>query len=381
MISKLCTLAVELIELIAGGLAPADLFSLRLVCAELNKKTLYYFSHTYFTTAHTDLSPHSLQELKALSEHGQFGHHVQALLIEGQNDIGQGFWWNRHPSGHLVAPLPGVEMLRDILINDLTNCRSFRIYKKYEGEEPCKSDVVTGSDVVAIILTIIAETGLPVKSFSVNFRDCGTGVIDAKRLHVLEYQTPEFRTAWANLQELSLKHTVRSGTLDWTLELFLRATSLRKLTLNLDFDMSETYMDRLSAVDTFPKLQELSLLSIFTTEGNLSRFLLHFRDSLRTLSFWHVSILPGGTLVSAFRAMRSNLPLLESICVTHPTELGHGIIFPALHDDPVVPGTEGRRFELVDRRKRPKPTIVGASYRGPRMDVALEILARSAVNF
>lgn len=111
MVSKLCTLAVELIELIAGVLEPADLFSLRLVCKELNEKTFQYFSHTCLTTIRTDLSRKSLQELEELSEHEQLRHHVRTLLTKGPNDMGRGFSWDRHPSGHLLASQPGVQML------------------------------------------------------------------------------------------------------------------------------------------------------------------------------------------------------------------------------------------------------------------------------
>ena len=69
------------------------------------------------------------------------------------------------------------------------------------------------------------------------------------------------------------------------------------------------------------------------------------------------------------------------------------VTFPSLHKDPVVPDTGGQKFELtylhlhigervggVDRRGGPRVQQVGGvSYRGPRMDKALEILATSVV--
>lgn len=57
-------------------------------------------------------------------------------------------------------------MLQDILLNDLMNCRSFHIYGAHAGEAPYESDRLTSGDAVAIILTIIAETSLPIKPFS-----------------------------------------------------------------------------------------------------------------------------------------------------------------------------------------------------------------------
>jgi len=383
MVSKLCTLAVELIELIAGVLEPADLFSLRLVCKELNEKTFQYFSHTCLTTIRTDLSRKSLQELEELSEHEQLRHHVRTLLTKGPNDMGRGFSWDRHPSGHLLASQPGVQMLQDILLNNLVNCRSFHIYRDHEDEDSYKSDCLRPSDAVAIILTIIAETSLPVKSFYVVFRRRGTGKVDAKRLHILQYRKPEFRTAWAHLQELSLEQTMTSDTFDWAMELVLCAINLQKLTLDFEFDHSTSFIDRLSSADTLPGLQELKLSCVNVTEEIILRFLLHFRDSLRALSFWLVSIESGGTWVSVFRKLRSDFPLLESICVNHLKEFkkeNRRIMFPALSDNPVVPGSQGRRFNLVDKKYKGKPRIFGVSYSGPGMDVALEILVRSAEN-
>ncbi|KAI9879848.1 MAG: hypothetical protein M1830_006871 [Pleopsidium flavum] len=385
MTSKLCTLAVELIEHIASVLEPLDLFSLRLVCKGLNEKTLHYFARTYLTTVQTDLSYKSLKELKELSAHEQLSHHIQTLLIkEGLNDIGRGFLWNRHPSDHLLAPLSGIQMLQDILLNNLVNCRSFHIYGAHAEEDLYESDWLTSSDAIAIILTIIAETSLPIRSFYVDFRKWGTGKVDAKRLHTLQYQKPEFRTAWTHLQELCLEQSMTLDTFDWALRLVLCATNLQKLTLDFEFDHSISFIDRLSSTDSFPKLQELKLSCAYVTVELISRFLLRFRDSLRALLFRHIIIDDdsGGTWISVLSNLRSNLPLLESICVNHLKEFKPGekgrITFPALSDNPVVPGLQGGRFELIGKKFHGSPRIFGVSYCGPRMDVALEILARSA---
>jgi len=385
MTPKLCTLAVELIEHIASALEPADLFSLRLVCKGLNEKTLHYFARTYLTTVRTDLSHKSLQELKELSAHEQLRHHVRILLIkEGPNDFGRGFWWNRHPSGHLLGPSSGIQMLQDILLDNLMNCRAFHIYDTHAEEAPYESDWLTSSDAIAIILTIIAETSLPIKSFYVDFRKGGTGKVDAKRLHTLQYQKPEFRTAWAHLQELCLEQSMTLDTFDSAVELVLGATNLQKLTLNFEFDHSSSFIDRLSSTDSFPKLQELKLSCAYVTVGIISRFLLRFRDSLLALLFHHVIIDDdsGGTWISVLSNLRSNFPLLESICVKYLKECKPGengrIMFPALSDNPVLPGLQGGRFELIGKNFRGSPKILGVSYCGPRMDVALEILARSA---
>lgn len=385
MPSKLCTLAVELIEHIAAALEPADLFSLRLVCKGLDERTLHYFARTYLTTVRTDLSHESLRELKELSAHKQLSHHIRSLLIrEGPKDIGRGFWWNRHPSGHLLAPSSGTQMLQDILLNNLFNCRSFQISGPHGGTTPCASDWLTTSDAIAIILTIIAKTSLPIKSFYVDFRSNGTGRVDARRLHAPQYQTPEFRTAWANLRELYLEHSMTLNTFEWAMELVECAENLEKLSLVLDSDHSTSFIGRLSSTDSFPKLQELKLAIADVTVELISRFVFRFRDSLRALSFRQVTIddTSGSSWISILSNLRSNLPLLESICIHHLKEfksevLGR-IMFPAIADNPVVPGSQGGRFELMSNKFRGSRRIFGVRYCGSRMDVALGTLARSA---
>ena len=48
------------------------------------------------------------------------------------------------------------------------------------------------------------------------------------------------------------------------------------------------------------------------------------------------------------------------------------VTFPSLHENPVVPGTGGRRFKVTDDG-------FGVSYRGPQAEKALEIVATSVV--
>lgn len=377
MAPKLNILAIELIEKIASELEPVDLFSLRLVCKELNKKTLHAFGRSCLATIQTDLSRKSLQRLGELSEHEQLKHYVRTLLIKGPNDIGREFLWNRHPSGYLVPPLPAVQILRDILLNNLVNCRSFHIYRDHEEEDVYESDCLTPSDVVGIILSIITETSLPVKSFIVDFRKWGTGEVDAKRLQILQYRSPEFRSAWAHLQELSLEQSMTLDTFDWTLDLVLSATSLQKLTLRFEFDLSAEFIDRLSSSEIFPRLREFCLSSAYTTLEVISRLLLRVRNSLRKISFYQVSIVSGGTWGTVFREI-SHLPLLESINVNFLADYNQGrVMFPAISDNPIVPKSQGRSFNFVYKKHSGRPRIFGVSYRGPGIGLALEILEKS----
>ena len=396
MASKLPSLTTELIELIASALETTDLCSLRLVCKELNKKTTDCFGHTCLTAVRTDLSRKNFQKLEELSEWEHLRHHVRTLLIKDVRDelgqfrgLGGGFSLQRHPSGYLLAPLPGVQMLQDILLNRLPKCRSFHVYSEYASEESYESEILTPSDAVGIILAIIAETSLPVKSFYVDFVSHGTGSFDARRLHMLQCRKPEFRTGWAHLQELSLEQSMKSDAFDWAMDLVLHATGLRMLSLNFQYNNSASFIDRLSFTERLPGLRELRLSCANLTVEMISRFLLRFRDSLRALTFRHVYIDSGGTWVSILHALRSDLPLLESICVDWVRELNPresevnpggyaSVIFPKLSGNPVVPGSPGQRFELREKKWRGEKRIIGVRYHGPEMNVALGILKSSA---
>lgn len=384
MAFRICSLAVELIEIIAIALEPADLCSLRLVCKELDKKIFHYFRRMCLATFQTDLSRKRLQELEALAADEERRHHVRTLLIKGPSEFGQGFAWVRYRSGSrsLSAPPPGVQRLRNILLNKLVNCRSFRICCDQEEEGSYKSDYPTASEAVAIILTMIAETGLPVKSFSVDFKNGHRAALQLRRLRDLQFSKPEFKTAWSHLQELSIAPTSTFDPLEWAVDLVTYAIGLQMLKLNLRSDVDTWFIRNLSHTATLPKLQELKLSYSRVPAEVMSKLLLRFRGSLRVLSFQVVLIQSGGTWVSVFKQLSSELPLLESFSVLHLKEFKpeDRIMFPALTDNPVVPGSQGRKFSLIEREYRGQPRIFGVSYRGPAMNAALEMLGRSAEN-
>jgi hypothetical protein len=389
----------EIIAAISDQLQSSDLCALRLVCREVNEKTLYSFCTTCFTTLRTDLSLASLQILKEISGHQVIRHHVQRLVIEGNGKWGRGFNWYRHPSGCLVAPLLGHELLRGILVNNLVNCRSFRFNRGTQLEAFYKFNVLTGSDSIAIILSIIIQNSLPVKSFCIDFRKgLSADSIDGKRLEGVLYRSPGFTNAWTHLQELCLDQRMLSGTFDLMLELVLHATNLRRLSLKLDHDHPTSYagrgvlnnesisfINRISSADSLFRLEDLSISHMTLTEECLSKLLCRFCDSLRILSFSWVRLKGGGTWASLIRGIRSQLPLLESISVSFLRQqrfdgvmCGY-ILYTALGEDPVVPSTNGLSFDLLHHRFQRYDEIMGTRYKGPNIEAALEILAESAV--
>ncbi|MCJ1288659.1 hypothetical protein MMC34_000187 [Xylographa carneopallida] len=386
MISLFSSLPVEIIELVACQLEFNDLLSFRQVCKQVYESTLRHFGRVCLETFTTDLSYESLQKLKDLSQDERFRHHVHTLLITDIEGLGDGYTWTRHASGHLTAPLPGVDMLRAILVDNLVNCRSFRLYRTFGMEVSYDhtgiGDRVSYSDTIAVILLVIAETGLPIRSLRLDWdNNGGTHHLKIKRLKGLDFQTPSFWTGWTHLEELVLHNTLSPDALDFLSTLVLRATNLLRLEIGPEtesYDDALAFFERLCPASAVPKLQELMLESQSFTEDFFATFIAGFGHSLRALSLKDVHIILRGSWKAVIERWRTDLPLLERIAVVDLVEYNLGDIdlltFPSLRDDRVVPGTNGGRFQLTEESQYEEKRTVGATYAGPDMSTALEVL-------
>lgn len=228
MSSNLPTLAVEIVQFVASTLEPTDLFSLRRACRELYRKTLHYFGLTYFTTIKTDLT----QRLQAISESEHLAQHVEGLHIKSKDGtLGRGFQWHRHHSGHLTAPFVNTDLLRDVFVKKLVKCRSFHLDVYDEVQQREETDFLIPGDAVGIVLSIVAEINLAIRSFSVESESRETGRLDTKRLQIPLCRQPQFIAAWAHLEELVLEYGMTCVQYDWALDLISYAPRLRKLSL------------------------------------------------------------------------------------------------------------------------------------------------------
>lgn len=324
-----------------------------------------------------------------------------------RNILGRGFHWTRSPSGHLIAPMPCLELLLSILLNDLVHCRSFHVYGEYDYEDEDVLDWVGPSDAAAIIFTIIAETALPIKSFHLSFAQFSTPTaLDMKRVHIPEVsgtQSSRFKSGWGNLKKLSLDIRLSVELLSLMTGLILSAPHLQKLKLGKTFtckcDNFESFFDRLSTAEGLPALRELEVYGVWTTGPTLTRFILRFGSTPRKLSFWSVMMDSHDTWDAFFRAMRGNFPLLERISVAflhnvvprnanwvNPDSDGiipdyDWIIFPLLEEDAEALESRGRKLGLNYSFIRRGPVIIGADYSGPGAELALQVLAKSSCLF
>ena len=419
--SRLCALTTELIEYIVAQLELEDLRVLRLVCKNLSHKTLHYFGSTYFAHVRTDLSRTSLQKLQQLSRHEQLGNHVRTLFIRGPHRMGWGYSWERSPSHSLLFPHPGVQTLQDALLA-LKNCRSFCIYNDGRPGKLYERGCLRPSDAVAIVLYIISETGLPVRSFAADFFTFCDYSVDISRLHLASYQKPGFRSAWSQLQELSLRQRVNRQEFDWVLDLILAAPNLRCLSLDFGSEMWNSFFDLASSCKRFPKLQELNISSINFHNDSLFEFLFRFGDSLRILRLAHFSLDRTQSWKSVFKLLGTKLPVLEtiSVCflsewiwierngisgqvremlvfpgflespkpcwlngweVVNNPEFGDSFGFRRMSKDPSVPELEHTNFIVTGDHwgSRRKGRVLGISYSGANIGDVLDMLAESAI--
>jgi hypothetical protein len=391
MASVLPTLPVEVVELIAGALDhDADLFHLRLVCGELTSKTLNYFRRRCFATVRTDFTLQSLQKLQDISQEERLRHHVQTLLIKQESDGEPEKKCHRRPDAHRPRQPLGssetllhiLETLPNILLNNLPNCRSFHIQSHSRVALAYKSPLTWPTDVIEIVFSTIASTSLPVKSFFVDLRTRGGGLVYAHQIKTI-YRQPGFRRGWAHLQELRLEPSASMLFWDGGLDLVSLAPNLRMLWLDLEYRWSGVLLQHLVDFAEISRgLRDFRLGNGYLWMEILERFFRHVGDSLRSLSIWHVNLEPGnGTWPMLFRQMRANLPRLESFSVEwleeHERDKIRKVVFPTLVDSPTVPGPRGGRYELTYGTWEEGQDVIGASYRGPEMDAALETVAKS----
>ena len=256
MASPLANLPVEVIEAIAGYLDRDSLFSLRLSCRVITRKTLHHFGQVCFVVLKTDLFHNDLQRLRSISKDERFRHCVKALVIYPRSDgLGRGFEWHRLEEGCVDTRLSsGVQFLQDIL-KGMTKCNSFFNFFLGGMEDDPAMEYLLPSDTIGIIFFIIAETGLPLKSFFLNYSNPESGSAGARRLQISLCQQPTFRNAWKTIEELRIWHSLTSETFEWAKDLILNTTSLKKLQLHLDRDHTTSFIgDRVAVPHVFQGL-------------------------------------------------------------------------------------------------------------------------------
>ncbi|KAJ6023734.1 hypothetical protein N7540_004531 [Penicillium herquei] len=378
------TLPVELIELIAESVEAVDpdsLLDLRLVCRDLQKKTFNHFARLFFSSIRTDLSEGSLSRINALAHHEELRPHVQGLAFMLRNGIGRGLVWNRHPWGPLSAPMEmeQIRRLRDNLVNNLINCRSFFIVCRYPEGHP-DLDRVTVTDAVAVFFALVVDSGLPVSSFHLVYanRSSRTLMMDMRRVPKLLYRQPKFRMAWSNLQKLSLEQYLTLDNFGFLLELVLSAPNLKTLLLNLgSHDVAAEFIHELAETASFTQLEELALFRTALRAKDLMTILKSAQNTLKNLTLYRISVPQEDNWSSVLKSLSQGFVHLIAISIYYlwlNFPQGDLLSFPDLQKAPSTYQTPGQRLHIFYPESQKDQNAVGVEYSGSNMAQVLSLL-------
>ena len=376
----------ELVELISHLMDPADICSFRLTCLKLSKKTFSVFVNTCFSTVRTDLSAKSLQRLDQISLNEHFRHQVQTLFIgcNYNREFGGLLPWFRHQDGFLEELQPSARLLENILVERMPNCRSLYINSGHDDGEGI--DTLSATDVVSIVLSIVARRGLILKSFTVDLhgehplsRFKGSGSLCAKRLRPLQmWNTMDSTNALAQLEELHLHQDLNSKTALWTNQLIRLATNLKALTLTSDPSnpLESHQLLRLKVQG----LQSFCLRNAQVSGQLLLDFLGNSHDTLQALALRSVRMERHADWKLVFQNLQKGFPQLSTVSLfgikgglLWPNTPGDNLtmtwmIFPGL--SPQLSSSPNDQFKLTVSKKG----VIGADYTGKSVKKALQLL-------
>ncbi|KAB8217913.1 hypothetical protein BDV33DRAFT_131863 [Aspergillus novoparasiticus] len=389
--NPLCKLPEELVENIvaflgAGGTGIEYLCALRLTCAHLYEKSLHYFGRAVLHTIRTDLGFISLDRLLKLAGDNRLKDHVHHLLIRGvfNSRMGLGFQWKRHNSGQLeVEQSPGARWLREVLLS-FPNCRSFTVHLDYGWNDSSEHSRLGPSDGITMIMDIIAETGIPVRSFSVYAHPSSSGFafndVDPRCLQFDILQDPTFINSWAHVEKLKFHHNFVPGNIgEWVASVIALAPRLKTLEISFDYtpDAQIITTRLVSGPVVLSELRELTLTEASEMEWDELLTLLRFTcRTLRCLKLERLQ-LKGGTWIPLLVQLYQ-FPLLEDLTLfwlsTSQKRVLHFVSLPESLRDTL----QGGKLKLDRKQFRAIWKTVYVAYRGHDMQVLLNALLQSA---
>jgi hypothetical protein len=365
--NTLCNLPEELVENIAEFLDAKTLCMLRLSCKKLYQKTVHHFGYTVLDTVVMDFSPYSLQRLVKLSEDSRLRKYPVRLIVSWTPGLWLGAWKKK-----FSVYLLDVKSLRDTLLL-LVNCRSFEVRLQDVWEFPIYYP--GPSDAIKILIEIIAETGIPVKSFSV----CCDN-LDQERLPVPFSEEPAFNSGWAHVENLRFDLCLKGIVAEWVLRLIILAPKLKRLTLGFRYELvANGILNRLVSAASVSGLQEITLLKAWAIRSDvLLAFLRCSSSTLRYLSLEHLQLI-NGTWVVILTRLRDEFPILDNVTLswlsTGPKKVLH---FPTLAG-PLTNNPQGMGYlKLSQMWFQGQRKNVKVEYRGSHTRVFLDTLLRSA---
>ena len=421
MSTNLQTLPTEIVQIIAKHLSHPELYSLRLVCKDLYKKSTWNFAQL-FHVIKTDLSAQSLQKIVGISESVDLAPHVHTLHFRADEYgyLGFGIRWGRNSFGVLMYLQAGpFGVLQNMLRDKLINCRSFHIDScsvecAYENKHSVQksSPWLTPGDVVFIVCFMVARANLLVKSLVVEREILSFGQLRTTCLLSVPLnpgkENEQEMSSWRSLDSLVLRFDAAYEQYHWALNVLKNASALRSLRLGVSTNYN--FFPRLAALRPFHALENLSLEGIILDRTALSRFLTQHGNTLRGLTLQNLHLAPvddnDGPRTPwelVFGDLMGRMKRLELISIFYLFETYNGfgwrtrVVFHSLSAEdayPVVPGSQEREpgycpiegdARVVASLESPiqlryttssngKKWILGVAYEGRQIDGFLALL-------
>ncbi|KAE8139832.1 hypothetical protein BDV38DRAFT_269603 [Aspergillus pseudotamarii] len=337
--NSLCILPEELVENVVASLGTEDtgieyLCALRLTCAHLYEKSLHYFGRVVL---------HTLNVKQSL-----------------------GARWLRH----VVLSLP--------------NCRSFSVHLNYGWNDSSEYSRLEPSDGITMIMDIITETGIPVKSFSVYAHPSSSGFafndVDPRCLQFDMLRNLTFMASWAHVEKLKFHHNFIPGNIgEWVASAIALAPKLKTLEIGFDYTPdAQIITTRLaSGPVVLSELQELTLTEASEMEWDELLTLLRFTcRTLRCLKLERLQ-LKGGTWIPLLSQLFL-FPLLEDLTLFWLSTSQRRVLHFVSLTSYLCGALQGEKLKLDCKQFRGILKTVYVAYRGANMSVLLNALVQSA---
>jgi hypothetical protein len=231
--------------------------------------------------------------------------------------------------------------------------------------------------------------------------------LDANRFDISNLKSDAFRSAWAHVQDFTLRVQTRpfgaqsvdgeqahERSLEVIEQLLSPTSKLRALNLSLSGYVEPEkpeIMKLLYSDDRCANLTDLSLSQINFTSDSVLSLLSCCRGTLRRLELTHVKITAGRSWIEIIDEMRN---FVHDLQIIHLSQLrdqsgpivneyygfkAYTVYFQGIFGEDALPGSEAIGFKLrtITREGVKRPTAV--YYKGSKMNEALEFISRSII--
>ena len=385
-------LSFELLERIAACLDDSvDLLTLRLVCRRLWSATDNLFASTWFRIVTVDFTPRSLLRLENIAHHEFLRESVRLIRVGSckrppaitplglhppdytTKAYGEGNSWSRTESGSLDLDAPFIRDIQDLLLR-FTRCTEISVTDVLGAPNGLDKTLgLSAVDALILMCSVLAHQEVThIENFTIVFR---RRLIYPRLDPLLRtiINSPSFQASWSSIRYLRICWSIEEEIVDLTLDLIVRATSLRSLLLHSGLISSpDPFLHRLAQSPSVPALTYIACTTLMgVTPNTLAGVILRSKDSLISIRLGIVNIVPGDWNVFFGLLEREEFPFLETIAVTRP----HKAFFCPLRMRQC-----GGQFEFLLNSYQNKTRVKGVRYTGPRpgMKLALKALANQS---